>query len=91
MMEQNNTAHDKPSQLEKKYVYDIYEKIAPHFAHTRYKPWPKIEKFLKELPSGALVADIGCGNGKYLGINPDIFMIGTDRSENLIEICKTKD
>jgi hypothetical protein len=34
------------------------------------------------------VADVGCGNGKYLGINENIFIIGTDRSENLIEICK---
>lgn len=32
--------------VEKKYVYEIYEKIAPHFSHTRYKPWPKIESFL---------------------------------------------
>jgi len=30
------------------------------------------------------VADIGCGNGKYLGVNPKIQMIGTDRSFNLI-------
>ena len=81
-------ATDKPTSLEKKYVYDIYEKIAPHFSHTRYKPWPRIEKFLNNLPIGSLVADIGCGNGKYLGVNPDVFMIGTDRSVNFMEICK---
>lgn len=49
----------KPTELEKKFVYEVYDKIAPHFSHTRYKPWPKIEAFLKSLPPGSLVADIG--------------------------------
>ena len=31
-----------PSEMEKKHVYEVYEKIAPHFSNTRYKPWPKI-------------------------------------------------
>jgi alkylated DNA repair protein alkB family protein 8 len=31
-------------------------------------------EFLKALPSGSIVADIGCGNGKYLGINKDLYM-----------------
>lgn len=39
---------------------------------------------MNELPEGSIVADIGCGNGKYLGVNPNIQMIGTDRSFNLI-------
>jgi ubiquinone/menaquinone biosynthesis C-methylase UbiE len=38
-----------PTEMEKKHVYEVYDKIAPHFSHTRYKPWPKIEKFLNEL------------------------------------------
>ncbi len=80
-----------PGEIEKKYVYDIYEKITPHFNHTRYKPWPKIEEFLKSLEIGSLVADVGCGNGKYLHVNKEnISMIGTDRSRNLIEICREK-
>lgn len=33
-------------------------------SHTRYKPWPKVEKFLCELEACSLVADAGCGNGK---------------------------
>lgn len=49
----------KPTELEKKFVYEVYDKIAPHFSHTRYKPWPKIEAFLKELPTASLVADVG--------------------------------
>ncbi|KAL4508572.1 hypothetical protein ABPG72_003876 [Tetrahymena utriculariae] len=81
----------KPTNLEQKYVYEVYEKIAPHFSHTRYNPWPKIESFLKGLEPGSLVADIGCGNGKYLDChNGDIYMIGTDRSENLISLARNR-
>lgn len=31
-----------PTEMEVKHVYDVYDRIAPHFSHTRYKPWPKI-------------------------------------------------
>jgi alkylated DNA repair protein alkB family protein 8 len=79
------------TEVEKKYVYEIYDKIAPHFSSTRYKPWPKIELFLKSLEPGSLVGDVGCGNGKYLGVNNEISMIGIDRSLNLIKICKERD
>lgn len=79
-----------PTEIEKKHVYDVYEKIAPHFSHTRYKPWPKVAEYLNNLPIGSLNADIGCGNGKYLNVNEKIFTIGTDRSFNLISICREK-
>ena len=65
----------------------MYEKIAPHFSNTRYKPWPKVVEFLNKLPDGSIVADVGCGNGKYLGVNKNLHMVGTDRSFNLIQIC----
>ena len=62
------------SQLEQEYVHQVYEEIARHFSSTRHTPWPHIVEFLKALPSGSLVADIGCGNGKYLGINKELYM-----------------
>ncbi len=34
--------------------------------------------------------DIGCGNGKYLSINPKIFMLGSDYSTGLVEIAASK-
>jgi alkylated DNA repair protein alkB family protein 8 len=78
--------------MEKKHVYEVYEKIAPHFSNTRYKPWPRIQKYLEALPLGSLNCDVGCGNGKYLGANKrQIFNIGTDRSHNLLSICKERD
>ncbi|KAB0370737.1 hypothetical protein FD755_017146 [Muntiacus reevesi] len=61
-------------QLEQDYVHRVYEEIARHFSSTRHTPWPHIVEFLKALPSGSLVADIGCGNGKYLGINKELYM-----------------
>ena len=39
------------------------------------------------MPSGSLVLDAGCGNGKYFGLNPDCFFVGCDISAPLIQIC----
>ncbi|XP_045872544.1 alkylated DNA repair protein alkB homolog 8 isoform X1 [Meles meles] len=75
------------SQLEREHVHRVYEEIAGHFSSTRHTPWPRVVDFLKALPSGSLVADVGCGNGKYLGINQDLYMIGCDRSQSLVDIC----
>ena len=79
-----------PTDIEKKHVYEVYDKIATHFSHTRYKPWPLVAEFLNSLPKGAFVADVGCGNGKYLDVNPNIYTFGTDRSGNLLEICRDR-
>jgi alkylated DNA repair protein alkB homolog 8 len=48
-----------PSDLEKAYVYEVYDKIAPHFSNTRYNPWPRVSKFLNALPDYSIVADVG--------------------------------
>lgn len=44
----------------------VYEVIADHFSATRYRQWPVVERFLRGLPSGSLVTDVGCGNGKNM-------------------------
>lgn len=72
---------------EEQHVHSVYEQIASHFSSTRYKPWPIIERFLKDLPAGSIGLDIGCGNGKYLAVNRDIFLLGSDRSTNLVGIA----
>ncbi|KAF8923761.1 tRNA methyltransferase, has a role in tRNA modification [Dissophora ornata] len=76
-----------PEQKEQEYVHNVYQVIAPHFSATRYKPWPVVEEFLLTMPPGYVGADVGCGNGKYIGVNPRLFMVGSDRSSNLISIC----
>ncbi|KAL5011567.1 hypothetical protein ScPMuIL_010118 [Solemya velum] len=73
--------------LEKVHVHEVYEKIAGHFSGTRHTPWPRIASFLKNQPFGSLLVDIGCGNGKYFGINDGLYEIGSDRSANLAQIC----
>ena len=72
-------------------MHDVYEQIAPHFSNTRYKPWPRVAQYLNSLTPGSLNLDVGCGNGKYLGVNPDIISIGTDRSFNLCQIANERD
>ncbi|CAM9105094.1 unnamed protein product [Scytosiphon promiscuus] len=81
----------KTPSLEKEHVHAVYDTIAPHWSHTRYKPWPKVEKFLSELAACSLVADAGCGNGKYLGCEAaGGFLIGSDTSVNLLRVCKER-
>ncbi|KAL8807048.1 MAG: hypothetical protein Q9223_005528 [Gallowayella weberi] len=89
-----------PKEYEETYVHQVYEHIASHFSSTRYKvskapeepsdgspPWPIVQRFLQELPKGSVGLDVGCGNGKYLTVNPDIFIVATDRSANLVQIA----
>lgn len=44
------------------------------------EPWPIVESFLNGLPKGSVGLDVGCGNGKYLDVNPDVFIVASDRS-----------
>ncbi|KAJ3095013.1 tRNA methyltransferase, has a role in tRNA modification [Physocladia obscura] len=76
--------------IERTHVQAVYQEIAGHFSATRYKPWPVVENFLKELQPSSLGADVGCGNGKYLGVNPDVFTIGSDWSSNLASIAHSR-
>ncbi|CAI7604621.1 hypothetical protein PENPOL_c030G03929 [Penicillium polonicum] len=72
---------------ERQNVHEVYQEIAQHFSATRYKPWPIVERFLTGLTPGAVGLDVGCGNGKNLMVNRDVFIIASDRSENLARIA----
>ncbi|XP_067889584.1 probable tRNA methyltransferase 9B [Heterodontus francisci] len=76
------------SRLEKDYVHSVYEKIAPHFNDTRYKAWPRVRQFLLEQEPGSLIADVGCGNGKYLCINNQTYKVGCDYCLPLVESAR---
>ncbi|KAK8133951.1 S-adenosyl-L-methionine-dependent methyltransferase [Apiospora sp. TS-2023a] len=73
---------------EAEHVHAVYESIAPHFSATRYKPWPVIADFLTSLAPGSVGFDVGCGNGKYLGVNPAVHMLGSDRSASLVRFAR---
>jgi tRNA (uracil-5-)-methyltransferase TRM9 len=55
-----------------------YDHIALHFNETRKAIWARVGKFLDMIPKYSLVADIGCGNGKYTRYRQDIFVIAND-------------
>ncbi|KIW93000.1 uncharacterized protein Z519_06849 [Cladophialophora bantiana CBS 173.52] len=79
---------DQAVEYEKRHVHEVYQDIASHFSSTRYKPWPVVDKFLRSLPAGSVGLDVGCGNGKYLTVNNDVFIIASDRSNALVEIAR---
>ncbi len=61
-----------------------------HWNHTRGKRkvyWHRVKDFLDALPFGSLVADIGSGDGKYFGVNPNITIVACDRSLKLLQVA----
>jgi tRNA (uracil-5-)-methyltransferase TRM9 len=79
-----------PEAYEATHVHSVYNAIAPHFSSTRHKPWPLISSFLTSQPPGAIGLDVGCGNGKYLPVNPTLHIFGSDRSEALVRLARTE-
>lgn len=73
--------------LEESNVQAVYDAIAPHFSATRFAVWPAVRNFIESLQPGSIVADVGCGNGKYFGIRRDIFTAGSDRSSGLATVA----
>lgn len=78
------------SHLEQQNVHDVYDKIADHFSDTRHTPWPNVAEFLHSLPDHSVLLDVGCGNGKYLGCNPQLLNIGCDRSLGLLGVSNSR-
>ncbi|KAJ0138985.1 tRNA (carboxymethyluridine(34)-5-O)-methyltransferase [Colletotrichum tanaceti] len=74
---------------ESRHVHTVYEAIAPHFSSTRYKPWPLVASFLLSLAPGSVGLDAGCGNGKYIGVNPALYIVASDRSANLVSLARS--
>lgn len=77
-------------QIEKKFVKETYDKIAPSFSDTRYRAWESTEKFINSLDTGVKVLEVGCGNGKNMILRDDITISGIDISMNLLKICKER-
>lgn len=67
-------------------VLCVYNQIAPQFDKTRFNPWPGVSRFLESLPKGSFVADLGCGNGKYIkAFKGRHTFVGLDGSLGLLE------
>ncbi|XP_045603225.1 alkylated DNA repair protein alkB homolog 8 isoform X2 [Procambarus clarkii] len=78
------------AKLERDHVLQVYDQIAEHFSVTRHKPWPQVLEFVCSLQLGSFFLDVGCGNGKYMGHNNQLFQIGCDTSSELMKICNTR-
>ncbi|KAJ2959433.1 hypothetical protein NQZ79_g5056 [Umbelopsis isabellina] len=79
-----STPNENEKAYEEEHVHKVYQTIASHFSDTRYKPWPVVENFLNSLTPGSIGADVGCGNGKYIGVNPKLCILGSDRYRILV-------
>ena len=75
---------------EKKSVIDVYDTIGKHFSITRGYVWPGMKRFYKQIEDNkdALIADIGCGNGRNMVSG--FKFIGVDLSETQCKIAKEK-
>jgi len=76
--------------LESTYVKDVYNKIANHFDKTRTSYWNLVDKFIQTIKINSICLDLGCGNGKYLGVRDDITFFALDNSEKLLQIVNSK-
>ncbi|XP_074444246.1 putative tRNA methyltransferase 9B isoform X1 [Larus michahellis] len=79
------------AQLEKQHVHSVYENTAAYFNDLQSKAWPRVRNFLLEQKPGSLVADIGCGTGKYLSVNTQVYNLGCDYCGPLVEIARKRD
>ena len=50
----------------------------------------QVRQFIDSLSPGAVVADVGCGNGKYFMVRQDIAVLGSDRSSGLAQVAATR-
>jgi len=74
--------------VSEEFVFDVYDKIAPHFSHTRYKMWPKVAEFVERRPVGSFLMDAGCGNGKNLVSASHLVRFASDRSMPFCEMAR---
>ncbi|XP_041360211.1 uncharacterized protein LOC121376415 [Gigantopelta aegis] len=81
---------EKCRSMEMSHVHLVYSQMAPHLHGIRHKAWPRVKQFLKGLQPGSIVADIGCGSGRYLHINKSLYKLGSDICIPLVQYAKEK-
>jgi alkylated DNA repair dioxygenase AlkB/ubiquinone/menaquinone biosynthesis C-methylase UbiE len=79
---------------ERDHVHAVYDAIATQWHHTRGKRgvlWPSATQFVQDLPRCSVIADVGCGDGKYFPAvwNAGSYVIGTDISLPLLQTSMT--
>lgn len=71
---------------------DTYDEIADDFDPTRPHPWPETVEFVKTLPKGIRILDLGCGNGRNsVFLAGQAFqVVGIDFSINMLKFATQK-
>jgi len=78
-------------EIERAHVRAFYDAAADHFSATRHSPWPRVASFLSRLAPGSVVADVGCGNGKYaLAAPPAVIVVGCDACAGLVRAAAAR-
>lgn len=72
-------------------VSSFYDKNTSEFSSTRYKKWPSISLFLKNIQKEDVYLDLGCGNGRHLIFDVDCKRIGIDLCLGFLKEIKRKD
>jgi ubiquinone/menaquinone biosynthesis C-methylase UbiE len=73
-------------------VRRTYERIAAHFSKTRANPWPEVESFVADAPSGGVGLDVGCGNGRHAAVLQRRVdrVLALDASRGLLEAARDR-
>ncbi|XP_028401242.1 tRNA (carboxymethyluridine(34)-5-O)-methyltransferase-like isoform X2 [Dendronephthya gigantea] len=88
MSNANTTCQEeRAKKIEHKYVHNVYSSQALSYDDLCDGPWPKIKNFLFGLRPGSFVADVGCGNGKYLKVRGDLVVHGVDVCQELSHLA----
>lgn len=77
-------------------IVDLYEENAAAWDRLRgrelfERPW--IDRFVRELPVGGTILDVGCGSGEPIGrylIDQGLAVTGVDSSPSLIALCRRR-
>ena len=82
--------------FEQKHVHDVYDAVSSDFARTRgLMEDPHAAAFLRSLPTGSVVLDAGCGNGRnsigytHATLRERVCCIGIDRCASLCTTARS--
>ncbi|HVL88458.1 MAG TPA: class I SAM-dependent methyltransferase [Candidatus Thermoplasmatota archaeon] len=84
--------------MDERIVASQWNAIAASFERARTRPWPQAMEFLRSLPDGARVLDVGCGHGRHglpardegfrvVGADPAPDMVRRAASRGLPVVC----
>lgn len=83
---------EDPTDSTRRDVRETYERIGSHFAETRPRPWPAVERFVERAGALDIGLDIGCGNARHaelLAAHAEC-VIALDASDAVLETARER-